>query len=174
MGWVGTCQIGSLQPDLKVQTVWKNVWGVVQLVFLPGGKVMTVHKPGELHVYDSINAKNTVSKARMGFCRSVRWVGRSAIRLLTPSCSPLVVGCELVWQDYKLLLNITDKVYSWWDHGLLSAALHPQFPDKPYMYIAVSHHQEAITDRHHTSSRSPLQHVGWRRRCLGGDASHAQ
>ena len=77
MGWVGTCQIGSLQPDLKVQTVWKNVWGVVQLVFLPGGKVMTVHKPGELHVYDSINAKNTVSKARRGsVTRLGGWVGQ--------------------------------------------------------------------------------------------------
>ena len=40
--------------------MWDNVWGVVQVVFLPGGKVMTVHKPGELHIYDSILAKSQV------------------------------------------------------------------------------------------------------------------
>ena len=43
-----------------MQTVWDNVWGIVQVVFLPGGKVMTVHKPGELHVYDSILSKSQV------------------------------------------------------------------------------------------------------------------
>lgn len=31
-----------------------------QVVFLPNGKVLTVHKPGELHVYDSILAKSQV------------------------------------------------------------------------------------------------------------------
>lgn len=40
-------------------------------------------------------------------------------------------------QDYATLLDIKDQVYSWWDHGLLSAALHPQFPKQPYMFIAV-------------------------------------
>ena len=84
----------TLQPDLKIQTVWDNVWGIVQVrmharvslsmclclclptthtdpnpsprpllrqvVFLPGGKVLTVHKPGELHIYDSILAKSQV------------------------------------------------------------------------------------------------------------------
>lgn len=53
-------QVTSLQADLKVQTVWQDVWGIVQIVFLPGGKVMTVHKTGELHVYESILSKNTV------------------------------------------------------------------------------------------------------------------
>ena len=41
------------------------------------------------------------------------------------------------WQDYTTLLDIKDEVYSWWDHGLLSASLHPKFPQEPYMYIAV-------------------------------------
>ena len=53
-------QVKTSQPDLKVQTVWDNVWGVVQVVFLPGGKVMTVHKPGELHVYNSVAANAQV------------------------------------------------------------------------------------------------------------------
>lgn len=53
-------QVKTSQPDLKVQTVWDNVWGVVQVVFLPGGKVMTVHKPGELHVYNSVASKSQV------------------------------------------------------------------------------------------------------------------
>jgi hypothetical protein len=56
-------QVASIQQDLKVEQVWENVWGVVQLVFLPGGKVMTVHKTGELRVYDSINKKATVRAA---------------------------------------------------------------------------------------------------------------
>jgi hypothetical protein len=43
-----------------VQTVWDNIWGIVQVVFLPDGKVMTVHKPGELHVYKSINSNSQV------------------------------------------------------------------------------------------------------------------
>ena len=42
--------------------MWDNVWGIVQVVFLPGGKVMTVHKPGELHVYDSILSKSQVGR----------------------------------------------------------------------------------------------------------------
>ena len=50
----------TLDPTLKVQTVWKNVWGIVQVIFVPNSKkVLTVHKTGQLHVYDSINAKNT-------------------------------------------------------------------------------------------------------------------
>ncbi|KAM3570624.1 hypothetical protein VYU27_007318 [Nannochloropsis oceanica] len=92
-------QVKSLQTDLQVQTVWDNIWGIVQVVFLPGGKVMTVHKPGELHVYDSIYSKG---------------------------------------QDYTTILDIKDEVYSWWDHGLLSAALHPDFPKKPFLYISYS------------------------------------
>ncbi|EWM22538.1 hypothetical protein Naga_101012g1 [Nannochloropsis gaditana] len=55
---VARAQVKTLQDDLQVQTVWDNIWGVVQVVFLPGGKVMTVHKPGELHVYDSIFSKS--------------------------------------------------------------------------------------------------------------------
>lgn len=51
----------SNQKDLQIQTVWDNMWGVVQLVFLPDDKVMTVHKTGELRIYPSIFAKNTVS-----------------------------------------------------------------------------------------------------------------
>ena len=40
-------------------------------------------------------------------------------------------------QDYATLLDIKDEVYSWWDHGLVAAAVHPDFPKQPYMYIAV-------------------------------------
>ena len=53
-------QVKTSQPDLRMQTVWDNVWGIVQVVFLPGGKVMTVHKPGELHVYNSVNSNAEV------------------------------------------------------------------------------------------------------------------
>lgn len=35
------------------------------------------------------------------------------------------------------VLPTVPQVYSWWDHGLLSAALHPDFPEQPYLYIAV-------------------------------------
>lgn len=45
-------------------------------------------------------------------------------------------------QDYVTLLDIKDQVYSWWDHGLLSASFHPQFPQQPYLYIAVSRSKE--------------------------------
>lgn len=45
---------------MKLQTVWDNIWGVVQVVFLADGKVLTVHKPGELHVYNSVEAKSQV------------------------------------------------------------------------------------------------------------------
>ena len=45
-----------------------------QVVFLPNGKVLTVHKPGELHVYDSILAKS-----------QVRRTGRAS-----PSCLPML------------------------------------------------------------------------------------
>jgi hypothetical protein len=48
--------------DIKIQTVWSDVWGIVQLQFLPGGKVMSVHKTGELRVYNSINAKAQVRR----------------------------------------------------------------------------------------------------------------
>jgi hypothetical protein len=44
---------------------------------------------------------------------------------------------KLKKQDYLTLLDIKDEVYSWWDHGLVSAALHPEFPQQPYLYIAV-------------------------------------
>lgn len=60
--------------------MWDNVWGVVQLVFLPGGKVMTVHKPGELHVYNSINSKSQVREEKGcdegGFGVGWGWFGR--------------------------------------------------------------------------------------------------
>jgi len=54
-------QVKISQPDLKLQTVWDNIWGVVQVVFLADGKVMTVHKTGELHVYKSIQSKAQVA-----------------------------------------------------------------------------------------------------------------
>lgn len=53
-------QVKTSQGDLKLQTVWDNIWGVVQVVFLADGKVLTVHKPGELHVYNSVEAKSQV------------------------------------------------------------------------------------------------------------------
>lgn len=72
-------QVKTLQDDLQVQTVWDNIWGVVQVVFLPGGKVMTVHKPGELHVYDSIFSKSQVGReggrgGKRGKALEVRWL----------------------------------------------------------------------------------------------------
>jgi len=45
-------------------------------------------------------------------------------------------------QDYTTILDINEEVYSWWDHGLLSAAVHPDFPKKPYLFIAVGRERE--------------------------------
>jgi hypothetical protein len=62
-----------LQKDLQVKLHWENVWGIVQLVFLPNGRVMTVQKTGELRVYDGINKKANVG-IRMA-CVSTIWDG---------------------------------------------------------------------------------------------------
>lgn len=49
----------------------------------------------------------------------------------------LLLSILLHFQEFKTILDINEEVYSWWDHGLLSAALHPEFPKEPYIFIAV-------------------------------------
>jgi len=118
--------------------VWDNIWGVVQVVFLADGKVMTVHKTGELHVYASIRSKAQVGMQggrQRGEGGRVGGVGnrRKTYRWCFLTHPPFSLK-----QDYVTLLDIKDEVYSWWDHGLVSATFHPQFPQQPYLYIAVS------------------------------------
>ncbi|HTF17513.1 MAG TPA: putative Ig domain-containing protein, partial [Chryseolinea sp.] len=43
----------------------------------------------------------------------------------------------------QLLLDISDEVGAWWDHGLLGFALHPQFDQNGYFYL------HYLVDRHH-------------------------
>lgn len=130
-----------------------------QVVFLPGGKVLTVHKPGELHVYDSILAKSQVHTYIRGGPAYIYMYLHVAHQTTKPTNLPLPqpkinpttpdngqnklttpttpTPPTLNNQDYRTLLDIKDEVYSWWDHGLVSAALHPEFPQQPYLYIAV-------------------------------------
>lgn len=41
-------------------------------------------------------------------------------------------------ESFKILIDISDEVNSWGDHGLLSAQLHPDFPEKPYLFLFYS------------------------------------
>jgi glucose/arabinose dehydrogenase len=43
----------------------------------------------------------------------------------------------------QLVLDISDEVGSWWDHGLLGFALHPEFNQNGYFYL------HYLVDRHH-------------------------
>jgi glucose/arabinose dehydrogenase/regulation of enolase protein 1 (concanavalin A-like superfamily) len=48
-------------------------------------------------------------------------------------------GVVLTYVNGKLnpdaFIDISDEVNSYWDRGLLGIAVHPQFPDKPYIYL---------------------------------------
>mgnify|MGYP005811766011 CR=1 FL=1 len=43
----------------------------------------------------------------------------------------------------QLMLDISEEVGAWWDHGLLGFALHPQFEQNGYFYV------HYLVDRHH-------------------------
>ncbi len=80
-----------------MQTVWDNVWGIVQVVFLPGGKVMTVHKPGELHVYNSVNSNaevGGVDGAKGAWGCGVEGMGVAEGQWIGVWSVPCVVGWE--------------------------------------------------------------------------------
>lgn len=68
---------------------------------------------------------------------------------------PLPAYVPLATQEYKKLLDISGEVYSWWDHGLTSAAVHPQFPAQPYLYISVSNRPTFAHEPHHTHILTP-------------------
>ena len=50
--------------------------------------------------------------------------------------------------DYRVLLDMSDEVFDWWDRGLSGIALHPQFPDTPYIYLWYS---ADVTRAHNTT-----------------------
>lgn len=54
-----------LGDDLKLQVVWDDMWGLVQVVFLPDNKVLTVHKTGELKVHENVFAKAEVNRSQV-------------------------------------------------------------------------------------------------------------
>ena len=39
----------------------------------------------------------------------------------------------------RVFADLSTQVYDTWDHGLLGLALHPDFPDKPYVYVSYTH-----------------------------------
>jgi len=47
----------AVEEALAIETVWENIWGVIQLEFAPDGKVFTIHKTGQIRMYNSITAK---------------------------------------------------------------------------------------------------------------------
>ena len=37
--------------------------------------------------------------------------------------------------DYRVLVDMSEEVFDWWDRGLSGIALHPNFPVTPYIYL---------------------------------------
>lgn len=44
--------------------------------------------------------------------------------------------------DYRVILDIKDRTYSYWDKGLLSFDFHPDFPEVPYGFGNLANEKE--------------------------------
>jgi PKD repeat protein len=56
-------------------------------------------------------------------------------------------GQVLVWDDGLLVefIDLRDLVCDCWDRGLLGIAVHPQFPQTPYVYLLFTHDPVGVT-----------------------------